>query len=240
MAPRKFKKGWCCRQPRCAALSPITDQEPDFEFTASLQRNLINLTIEYQLEKCLIDSGAAFSCISKHVLRKIKPNTKIQRSSLFSAVGVCGEVHPILGETVLQLTFGKFKIQQKFKVFETIHARIILGIDFLQEHQVKTDFGKMTITIQECESHNNLESFVNLHSVSVETSTEVTSQLAIAETLSETIIPPHSEIVLALRMERFKHGTTLLLEPKVDLSKLHCLAGAKAISNVSKGLVFNL
>ncbi|CAC5393320.1 Transposon Ty3-G Gag-Pol polyprotein,Transposon Ty3-I Gag-Pol polyprotein,Retrovirus-related Pol polyprotein from transposon 297,Retrovirus-related Pol polyprotein from transposon opus [Mytilus coruscus] len=212
MAPRKFKKGWCCRQPRCAALSPITDQEPDFEFTASLQRNLINLTIEDQSEKCLIDSGAAFSCISKHVLRKIKPNAKIQRSSLFSAVGVCGEVHPILGETVLQLTFGKFKIQQKFRVFETIHARIILGIDFLQEHQVKTDFGKMTITIQECESHNNSESFVNLHSVSVETSTEITSQLAIAETLSETIIPPHSEIVLAL-------------------------PGAKAISNVNKGLV---
>ena len=237
MAPKKFRKGWCCRKPRCAALSPITDGQPDYHFTASLERNFIDLHIENEIERCLIDSGAAFSCISKHMLKKIKPDADIQRSSLFSAVGVCGEVHPILGETMLQLTFGHFKINQKFRIFETIHAKIILGLDFLGDHQVKTDFGKMTITIQEGETSNSSDSFVNLHSVSIPTRTEISLQTGVAETVSEVTITPHSEMVLPLSINRFKQGTTLLLEPKANLVKLFYLAGGKTVSNVNKGLV---
>ena len=237
MAPRKFRQGWCCRKQRCASLSTITDQQIDYEFTASMERNFINLQVENQVEKCLIDSGAAFSCISKHLLGKLKPDADISKSSISSARGVCGEVHEVLGETVLQLKFGNFVIQQTFRIFQTIHAKMILGLDFLQNHKVKTDFGKMTITIQDQKTYNNTEHYTNLHYVTIPTSLDFSEQMAIGETMSETIIPPQSEMVLPLRIWKFKHGTTLLLEPKVDLSKSFQLAGGKAVSILNRGLV---
>jgi hypothetical protein len=54
-------------------------------------------------------------------------------------------VHSILGITTLELKFGDHKIQQTFHIFETLHAKVILGLNFLRDNKVKTDFENMTL-----------------------------------------------------------------------------------------------
>lgn len=54
-------------------------------------------------------------------------------------------MHSILGTTTLELKFGDHKIQQKFHIFETLHAKVILGLNFLRDNKVKTDFENMTL-----------------------------------------------------------------------------------------------
>lgn len=84
--------------------------------------------VEYQQVKCLVDSGANISCINQYFLHCVKPNAIVQKSKITSGIGVCGEVYSILG-TTLELKFGDHKIQQTFHIFETLHAKVILGLD---------------------------------------------------------------------------------------------------------------
>ena len=238
MGPKTDKGGWCCKRIRCARLCSLSTIKPDVKFVAPMDRNCIKLNIEQSSAKCLVDSGAAFCCISKYLLKRVKPNAVIQRSSVFSGVGVCGEIHQVLGEVELELTFGNHKVKQIFKIFETLHAKVILGLDFLRAHDVITDFGQMTLTIPETKFSNNGNSFGNIHFVTVPTYIENSAQRILpARTCSEVVIQPHSETILPLRIDNIKDGSTVLLEPKAELSNKYCLAGAKTVSKISSGVV---
>ncbi|CAC5388206.1 unnamed protein product [Mytilus coruscus] len=147
MGKKSIKNLWCCRRSKCASLSTVTGREADIEFKSSLERNFMYLNIENSNQKCLIDSGATISCISQHLLKELKPQADIQRSSIFSGVGVCGEVHPVLGQATLEIRFVEHKILQNFHIFEPLHSKMLLGLDFLITHKVNMDFGKMTISV---------------------------------------------------------------------------------------------
>jgi len=117
MAPKGKSEDWCCRKSRCTKLATVAQSEPYIEFNTAMERHFINLNIRKQRVKCLVDSGASICCISKYLLDRINSNAIIQRSTIFSVVEVCGEVHPVLRETILELTFGDYKVQQKFRIF---------------------------------------------------------------------------------------------------------------------------
>ena len=105
----------------------------------------MEVRVENQQVKCLVDSDANISCINQYLLHRVKPNAIIQKSKITSGISVYGEVHSILGTTSLQFMFGDYKIQQTFHIFETLHAKVILGIDFLRNNKVKTYFENMTL-----------------------------------------------------------------------------------------------
>ena len=46
-------------------------------------------------------------------------------------------MHPVLGETLLEVTLGHHTVKQKLRVFENLHAKAILGLDFLRENKYK-------------------------------------------------------------------------------------------------------
>lgn len=79
-------------------------------------------------------------------------------------------MHSILGTTTLELKFGDHKIQQKFHIFETLHAKVILGLDFLRDNKVKTDFENMKLQFpiskhRNCYVYN--EHFIPHHSINI-------------------------------------------------------------------------
>ena len=113
-------------------------------FTTNLDIHFVEAGLGRQTVYCLVDSGAMISCISRNVLQNCLPNAKIFNSRLTSITGVCGETHPVLGETSISLRLGDLELRQNFTILGTLHAKVILGIDFIRSHKVKTDFGEMT------------------------------------------------------------------------------------------------
>ena len=103
MAPCRIPKGWSCRKEKCARLSCITERKPDIKFTSTMERNFVEVKVENQQVKCLVDSGANISCISQYLLHHVKSNAVIRKSKITSGIGVCAEVHSILGITTLEL-----------------------------------------------------------------------------------------------------------------------------------------
>lgn len=136
MGRRKVSQGWYCQKKRCSQLSCMTQGTHELQFTAAMERNFVEAQLQNTPIKCLVDSGASISCISQHQLQRLQHYADIQESSITSAVGVCGEVHPVLGEVMLEVTFGHITVKQKFRVFETLHSKVIFGLDFLQEIQL--------------------------------------------------------------------------------------------------------
>ncbi|CAC5378615.1 unnamed protein product [Mytilus coruscus] len=239
MGKKRIKNIWCCKRSKCASLSTVTAREADIEFKSSLERNFMYLNIENSNQKCLIDSGATISCISQHLLKQLKPQADIQRSSIFSGVGVCGEVHPVLGQATLEIRFGEHKILQNFHIFETLHSKILLGLDFLITHKVNMDFGKMTISVPNVTGKDSatLEEKENMVStVTVPTFIDDNVQIAMATTVDLVKVPAQSEIIIPVHVGKFKHGTTVILEPKGNLSIEHQIAGGKTISTVLRGI----
>ena len=181
--------------------------------------------------KCLVDSGASISCISQHQLQRLKPTTAIDRSSITSAIGVCGEVHPVLGETLLEVTLGHHTVKQKFRVFETLHAKAILGLDFLRENKIRTDFENMTLTIpipRRPSDHNNKNG--SPPHVTIATIRDNGTVMAMAKTINSVILQPHSETILPVKIHNFSPGTTVILEPSHILQSKFSVGGSKTVT----------
>ena len=49
----------------------------------------------------------------------------LDQPEIYDAVGVGGEVHPIVGAISLLISIGSVAVMQKFHVFEKLHQRMI-------------------------------------------------------------------------------------------------------------------
>ncbi|CAC5403419.1 Retrovirus-related Pol polyprotein from transposon gypsy,Retrovirus-related Pol polyprotein from transposon 297,Retrovirus-related Pol polyprotein from transposon 17.6 [Mytilus coruscus] len=169
-----------------------------------MERNFVEIGLENLQVKCLVDSGASFSFISQHQLYRLNTTTAIQRSTINSAIGVCGEVHAIIGEIVLQLSFGQYKVNQKFRIFETLHAKAILGLDFLRDNKVKTDFENMTLTIPTQKNiAMNIEHHDSAAHVTIAAFKDNSAVIALAETMNSVILEPNSETIVPVKIPKF-------------------------------------
>lgn len=70
-------------------------------------------------------------------ITEIQHNADKQESSITVVVGVCGEVHPALGEILLEDTFGHIAVNKKFRAFDTLHSKV--GV------RIRKDFEKNDI-----------------------------------------------------------------------------------------------
>ncbi|CAG2252792.1 unnamed protein product [Mytilus edulis] len=231
MGRKRISKGWCCQKDRCAKLSSVIPGTASFQFTTTMERNFVEIGLEDHQVRCLVDSGASFSCISQHQLYRLNTTTAIQRSTINSAIGVCGEVHAIIGEIVLQLSFGQYKINQKFRIFETLHAKAILGLDFLRDNKVKTDFENMTLTIPtQKNTAMNIEHQNSVAHVTIATFQDNSAVIALAETVNTVILEPQSETIIPVKIPKFHMGSTVILEPCHKLQSRFSIAGGKTVS----------
>ena len=231
MGRRKVSQGWLCQKRRCSQLSCMTQGTPELQFTAAMERNFVEAKLQNTPIKCLVDSGASISCISQHQLQQLQYNGEIQDSSITSAVGVCGEVHPVLGEIMLEVTFGHITVKQKFRVFETLHSKVIFGLDFLQENKIRTDFENMTLTIPlPGKNLNYISESGSADHVTVSTIRDQRTFTTMAETVNHIILEPHSETILPVKIPNYSPGATVILEPSHTLQSKFSVAGGRTVT----------
>jgi len=240
MSPKRNKRSWFCSQKRCSILANhATESKPNMTFTANLDRNFVEAGLGRQTVHCLVDSGAMISCISRNVLQNCLPNAKIFNSRLTSITGVCGETHPVLGETSISLRLGDLELRQNFTILGTLHAKVILGIDFLRSHKVQTDFGKMTLTIPikpNTKVTNGFSQNPHVGSVTIPAFPDPNGSIVLATPTKEVIVPPHSEMVFSVRVPGIPDNSTVLLEPVLSLGKNVTLSGSKSVCTVNNGV----
>ena len=169
--------------------------------------------------KCLVDTGATVSCCSVNLLESLGIFRKdLQKPEIHDAVGVGGEVHQIIGKVFLPIIIGSVAVNQKFHVFEKLHQRIILGIDFMRENKVKLDLEDNTLFITDPDS-------ISIHSV------EMNSGLA--RTVQSLTIPPFSQVDVPIQVSNLTCEVAIL-EPLSSLPQ-QSLAGAKCCISLLHG-----
>ena len=175
---------------------------------------------------CLLDSGAEICAISHHVLKQVAPSEPLKPSDLTAIVGVCGERHSVLGMVDLSFECQGLTFTQSFHVFQHLHAKMIVGIDFLQRNNVTVRFGEVEIPLDGRISSGS--------TVRIATTTVTSAQTGIVYPQAEVIVPPHSEVIIPTKVSGFPNQSTILLEPILRLSD-NSLAGSKCITVVQNG-----
>ena len=119
MVQYKNKLNWHCSKKSCCAYSATMDRSTcNLSLSTPLEGNYVHIDFGKQTSKALIDTGAQISCMSEHIYRKSFKNYEIRPSSLANIVGVCGEVHRILGLITVPFRLDGIVLEQSFHLFE--------------------------------------------------------------------------------------------------------------------------
>ena len=241
MVQYKNKLNWHCSKKSCSAYSATIDRSScNLSLSTPLEGNYVLIDLGKQTTKALIDTGAQISCMSEHIYRKSFKNYEIRASSLSNIVGVCGEVHRILGLITVPFRLDGIVLEHTFHLFEKLHQPVILGMDFLRQHKAKIDLELCTMTFKS--SNNSSENRENNEEPSVwhiSLGQEPRTCVGLVRTVSSVIVEPHSECTLPVKISFSANSAPLvddsvLLEPTVGLNQENLL-GSKCLSSVDHG-----
>ena len=227
MGPNRNK--WLCSKRAWKSETKVDSESPVMNFTPKLNKNHMQIRFGKHSVQCLVDTGAEISAISQHLLNRIAPYANIRPAFLSNIVGVCGEVHRVLGQVELDFECEGLQFRQRFYVFEHLHVSLLVGLDFMTANNVTVQFGQVEIQVP------------SKHAASISTikvkATQVTGgQTSFAYT-TKVIVPHQSEVLVLVRISGFANNSVVLIEPKLNLSDLS-LAGGKNLCTVvnSKGV----
>ena len=221
-----------CSKDICNIEAKLVTQISHTNLSSPIEKNLLKVTIRNNELTSLIDTGASISCVSFNTLDKIFGQfhqTKLKTSKIKAIRGVCGELHEVLGEAILQLNINGLKLLGTFVVCQRLHHSIILGLDFLKEHKTHTDLGSQTV------------SFHNKAAVTALTHESDWNNSAIM--CYSVVLKPRSHTKVHVRAENFLKSEAVLVVPNPSLTKKFGVLGAKCLShmygNYTVGVVFN-
>lgn len=221
-------ENWCCSKTNCKINSAHSKQLiTDVGFKPKLEKNFMTIKIGDHRTPCLVDSGADICAISKYLLDIVAPEAELRRSHLQVIVGVCGEQHKVLGQVDITFQCEGVKFTHNFHVFQHLHTKILVGIDFLRKYKVQMNFGELEVVVPNSTS---------VKTIKVPTQNRTPPQTSWATTLTEVIVPPHCEVIVPVRISKIPSESLVLLEPRMNLQDLD-LAGGKTVIKVqnSKG-----
>ncbi|VDI31060.1 Hypothetical predicted protein [Mytilus galloprovincialis] len=212
------KKGYAKRQTnnspipkKSTSLRIKKKKTPGVFQLVTLNVNKIQIEVYGKSISCLVDTGAAISCCSKNLLNFLGiGKDKLQNSNLKDAMGVGGNVLPILGVISLPLVIGNNSYWNDFYVFENVQQSILLGNDFLLPNKV--DILNSVGSVFFPDKENNTINTLELNS-------------GLARTVSGTTIPPFHQADIPVTISNVRNQVALL-EPLPSLPE-KSLAGAK-------------
>lgn len=219
------KETWCCSKANCRINSANVKNKNlimDVGFRLNLHKNFFDIEINSKSVQCLLDSGADISAISKFLLDQVAPDAEIKKSHLNQIIGVCGETHQVLGQVELTFSCNGVVFTQIFHVFQHLHSKILVGIDFLQKYKVQVNFGETEMSVL------NLNS---VQTIKVPVTTTTSTHTENAKLKEATVVPPHSECVIPVWIP-MPPESLVLLEPNNCLSQ-HELAGGRTVIEVN-------
>ena len=166
MVQYKNKLNWHCSKKSCSAYSATIDRSTcNLSLSTPLEGNYVHIDFGKQTSKALIDTGAQISCMSEHIYRKSFKNYEVRPSSLTNIVGVCGEVHRILGLITVPFRLDGIVLEHTFHLFEKLHQPVILGMDFLRQHKARIDLEECTVSFKSTNCSESRENMKNRPSV---------------------------------------------------------------------------
>ena len=241
MPQYKNKLNWHCSKKSCSVNSASIDRSAcKVALIAPLENNLIQVNIGKQTCSGLIDSGATISCVSEHIYRRSFKNVEIMPSSLAHIVGVCGEVHKVLGQVTLPFRIDGVVLEHTFQLFEKLHQPLILGMDFLKQNKAKVDLEQGIVSFKTSKSTKSTacedeEPTVCHISMGQNTKTCV----GLVRTVSSVVLEPQAECTLPVKIALSSNSGSLvdsavLLEPSSSLNQ-EGLVGGKCLSAIGEG-----
>ncbi len=152
-----------------------------------IEKNIAHLMVKDKECTFLVDSGTHISCISLQLVREIfgKKHIHFKPSQTKNVVGVCGEIHHVLGTLDLNITFDNLIIPHTFHVFARLHQPAIIGIDFLSKHNAKIDLEHNVLILSKDDRQIPLISSVSPCGIA-----RVTNDFTI-DPKCDTVIPVH-------------------------------------------------
>ena len=99
----------------------------------------------------MLDSGSRRPCIRENVVRRLRLPVQKNENGLDELYSADGSLIKNLGTADIDFRVGDYNMFGKFQILKSLIFPIILGIDFMQDHQVQMDYASNTVI-------NNLES----------------------------------------------------------------------------------
>ena len=184
----------------------------------SINTNTIQASVGGRRTQCLIDTGAAISCISRTFLQITNlSDSQLQPSDIPEIAGVGGERHKVLGVLDVPMKISKAQLRFKFYVMQDLQHPVILGIDFLEAHKVEIDLNRKVVFFDDKLVQTPM----------------VQSHAGLGRLFQPTTIPANSQMNVLIAVSHRKLGEHVLLEPSPSLYNKN-LAGAKCIVTVEK------
>ena len=188
----------------CGSNRPQTDRNNYFPDGLHVTMFIYNLKLE-----CLIDTVASVSVFQPSMYFAIPANKRpeLSRKCGKLRMGDGGLVTP-LGHAKFPLTINGKTVVQRLIVAE-VEVPLVVGFDFMREHNCVLDMGKGTITFQGEEISCNTPNFVR-----------VTSPVCKVFVQDTVVVPPCSEMMITGTIsDKEMCDSDLLIEP--GDSKLH-------------------
>lgn len=185
----------------------------------NLATNMIKNTVSINKKRtnALVDTGASITVVSALFFNKTScANAVLMKPDFYFVNGVGGRLN-VLGNLDLPLSFQGATFNFPVHVVEKLPHSLIIGLDFMKKHKVTINLANNTMTFL-----NDAANVFMLRSNS-----------GIARVAKSTILPPHSETILCVKISNRKSRETVLLEPlDNDLHNTHLL-GSKCLIKVN-------
>ena len=183
--------------------------------------NYLNIKVNDNDVSALLDTGAILTLLSRETAKrlncKLEPLRTGGTSVLFTADG---SGMPILAKTTLRMDFSGVQIWQEASVVERLNHVVIIGCDFLRDHNVIINYEQQTINITD-----KLESSRQI----------VQKRPRFAITVSSVSIPAFSKCIVSVSVPKYLDNKQVLLEP-IPKFQFRNFAVARSLSRCTKGM----
>ena len=188
---------------------PHDKNNADIPRTALLKKelfqNTLRVTVGNTTVNGLIDIGASISVISCNFISKLKPSlVKYLQSDISKIYGVGNVAHDVTEKVQLSLTVGDQKLTQCFYILRQNQYDIILGMDFIRQHQVKMVFSFSDPEITIAGQKHYLQ--------------PPPTRSMLAKTLSAVTIMGYSAMDVPVKLSKSLKTQLMLLEPVSSLT----------------------
>ena len=119
------------REAKNSALTLEKDNDEKEDFIGFNKEMVVDVCIEGQPARLLIDSGSEVTLIRNDFMDKVENKGKVYPGRYHTIIGVGGNQSKVIGATVLSTTFYKREVKVEFHIVEVGHYDGILGRDFL-------------------------------------------------------------------------------------------------------------
>ena len=110
---------------------------------------MANATVSTAEVKLLVDSGACASFISPHIFNLISKEVDLELGPVDSDFELAdGSPLPVYGQFTSDVQLGPFRTEHPFVVADLGSLQGILGLDFMEDHDIQTRFAKGYIKVE--------------------------------------------------------------------------------------------